>query len=441
MRTVLPAFAVALALGVSVPAASAPAASKRASVAGSIGVTAPRGGHALVRAVSLADRSILAARLLPSNGTFKLSLPAGSYLVVGTVLSDTSVVTKRIAVSLRAGQRRTKTKLTAKARTAKASARARAAYKTDHGSGKKGVSAVGINPFSGPAYGDLHYLAQGAADLVTADLVNDVARQCPSKVLVHEVNPAIVKALRDEAALGRSPYADRSTFPTDNLIVSNVRVDGVISGEGSAATSTLRIKDTGTGETVATLTAPLGDDPFTALSKQTSDLTEILCNRVGGYDLKLDLKATATSVFGYTAAAEFHGTLIAAQDSTTHWSGGSEFQWANPVFTPSDGCSIFDPVAPAVNWGAEINGQGTNQISVYWNVGGNDSVTATRDCPPSTAGGYDPPPDPRTPGVSIGSPQPLSLTLPKDGGTKTITGQSYAGAVTGTLTVHRVKTP
>jgi hypothetical protein len=36
VRTVLPAFAVALALGVSVPAASAPAASKRASVAGSI---------------------------------------------------------------------------------------------------------------------------------------------------------------------------------------------------------------------------------------------------------------------------------------------------------------------------------------------------------------------------------------------------------------------
>jgi hypothetical protein len=443
MRTAAPAFAAALALGITVPATSAPAATKKASLAGSIGVTAPSNGQALVRAISLANRSIVAGRLLPNNGAFKLALPAGSYLVVGTVLSDTSTVTKRIAVTLKAGQRRTKAKLTAKARKKKAGARARAAYTTEHGSGRKGVSAVGVNPFSGPpeSAGELHYLAQGAADLVTVDLVNDVAKRCPSKVLVHEVNPEIIKALRAEAALGRSPYADRSSFPPAHRIVSNVRVDGVISGEGTAATSTLTVKDASTGETVATLTEPLGDDPFAALSKQTSDLTEILCARVGGYDLKLDLRATATSAFNYTATARFSGTLIAEQDTSTHWSGSAAFQRTAPTFTPSDSCSIFDPVTPPITWSAEINAQGANQISVYWSTAGDDHVTATRDCPPAGPNAYDPPPDPRTPGVSIGSPAPLSFTLPKTGGTTSITGESFDGALTGTLTVRKVKTP
>ena len=430
-----------LALATTVPATTALAASKSAGLSGSIGVKAPAGGQALVRAVSLADGTVVSGRLLPSSGKFNLSLPAGSYLMVGNVLSDTEAVTKQIAVTLKAGQKRRNAKLTAKPRKARPRSLAHAAYATEHGSGRKGVSAVGVNPFSGPAEGDLHYLAEGGADLVIADLVNDVARRCPAKVIVHEVDPRIVKVLDAEAALGRSPYADRNSFPSESRIVSDVRVDGVISGEGAAATSTLTVKDAGTGKVVATLTQPLADDPFNALSKQSSDLTQILCDRVGGYDVKLELNATATSVFGYTARAQFNGTLVAEQETSAHWSGSGDFQWMNPVFTPTDGCSISDPITPKVKWSVEINAQGANQISVYWSAGGYDAVTATRDCPPAQPNSYDPPPDPRTPGVSIGSPKPLSFTLPKSGGTKSITGTSFDGSLTGTLTVRKVTTP
>lgn len=440
MKSITAAVIAVLALGTATPAASARAATKRASLSGSIGATAPARGRALVRAVSLADRSIVAARTLPNNGAFKLSLPAGSYLMVGTVLSDTRATTERIAVTLKPGQKRTKVKLTTKLRKPKA--RARASYKTQGGRGRKGVSAVGINPFRGPpaTAGELHYLAQGAADLMTVDLVDNVARKCPSKVLVHEVSPAIVKALQAEATLGRSPYADRSSFPPAHRIVSNVRVDGVISGDGASATSTITIKDTGTGEIVATLTEPLGDDPFAALARQTANLTEIVCDRVGGYDVKLDLHAGLTSAF-YTASGQFRGTLIAEQETPSTWSGSADFEWADSTFAPSDGCSLLNPLAPRVKWSAEISTESADRIRVSWNVAGDDHVTVTRDCPPENSGSYDPPPDTRAPGVSIGSPEPMSFTLPKAGGNQTITGDAAMNTLSGTLTVRKVKTP
>lgn len=422
-------------------APAAGAAPKRATFAGTLGVKAATGSVAMVRAVNLADRSVVAARLLPRNGVFRLSLPAGSYLVVGNVLSDGAPVTKAVAATLRPGQRRTKAKLTAKPRKARASSLARVAYRTQRGSGRTGVSAVGVNPFRGPDQGELHYLAEGAASLITVDLVNEVAKRCPKKVIVHEVDPGIVKALNAEAALGRSPYADRSSFPPERRIISDVRVDGVIAGEGAGATSTLTIKEASTGEVVATLTKTLGDDPFDALGQQTSELTSILCDRVGGYDVKLTLNAAYNSPFNYTATAEFNGTLTAEQETPVRWSGSGDFRWQNPVFTPSDGCSIFDPITPAVKWSINIRAEGKNQISVYWNAGGYDAVTATRDCPPDRPNSYDPPPDSRTPGVLIGGPEPLSFTLPKAGGTQSITGAPIDGSLTGTLTVRKVKTP
>lgn len=436
-------LATLLALITAVALAPAAAATpKRATFAGTLGVKAAPDSVALVRAVSLADRSVVAARLLPRNGAFKLSLPAGSYLVVGNVLSDGAPVTKAVAATLRPGQRRTKAKLTTKLRgKSKARSRARASYKTQRGSGRTGVSAVGVNPFKGPDQGELHYLAEGAASLVTVDLVNEVAKRCPKKVIVHEVDPGIVKALNAEAALGRSPYADRSSFPPEHRIISDVRVDGVISGEGAGATSTLIVKDARSGEVVATLTKTLGDDPFDALSKQTSELTSILCDRVGGYDVKLTLNATYNSPFNYTASAQFNGTLIAEQETPVRWSGSDDFQWQSPTFTPTNACTIFNPVTPTVKWSINIRAEGKDRISVYWGVSGYDFVTATKDCPPDNPNSYDPPPDPRTPGVQVGGPQPLSFTLPKTGGTQSITDAPIDGSLTGTLTVRKVKTP
>ena len=444
MKSLAPSVAAVLALCTAISATSAQAAPKRATLSGSIGVTAPASGHALVRAVSLADGSIVAARVLPKNGAFKLSLPAGSYLMVGTALSDTRVTTTRIAVTLKPGQKRAKTKLTAKLRTTKARARAshRSFYRAQGGSGKRGVSAVGINPFSGPpaTAGEMHYLAKGAADIMTVDLANDIARKCPAKVLVHEVNPAIVNALRAEATLGRSPYADRGSFPPAHRIISNVRVDGVIAGDGASATSTITIRDTGTGEIIATLTEPLGGDPFAALERQTTDLAAIVCDRVGGYDVKLDVRAGFTSPF-YTASGRFTGTLIAEQSTPGTWSGSADFAWKNSTFAPNDGCALLNPLAPRVRWSAEISAEGTDRIRVSWNVAGDDHVTVTRDCPPENAGSYDPPPDTRAPGVSIGSPEPMSFTLPKAGGTRSITSDAVTSTLSGTLTVRRVTTP
>ena len=85
--------------------------------AGTLGVTVPKGGHATVRAVEVAGGTVVGAKDVGRSGAFSLRLPAGAYVVRGVVVPRRgAVVTKAIAVSLKPGQRRRHTKLTARKR-------------------------------------------------------------------------------------------------------------------------------------------------------------------------------------------------------------------------------------------------------------------------------------------------------------------------------------
>jgi hypothetical protein len=96
------------------PASAAHAAGKPGTFAGSLGVKVPKGAAAQIRALARATGAVAAARDVGRNGRFSLSLPAGTYLVVGSVMTDRKVVEKRIGVSLNAGQKRKNSVLTAK---------------------------------------------------------------------------------------------------------------------------------------------------------------------------------------------------------------------------------------------------------------------------------------------------------------------------------------
>ncbi|HWM08579.1 MAG TPA: hypothetical protein VNO82_04520, partial [Solirubrobacteraceae bacterium] len=102
--------AVLLALATMASTASA----KPGTFAGSLGIKVPKGAEADVRAVNRATGTVAAARPVGRTGRFTLSLAPATYLVVGTVVTKRGkLVQKRIGVSLKSGQKRKRTKLTA----------------------------------------------------------------------------------------------------------------------------------------------------------------------------------------------------------------------------------------------------------------------------------------------------------------------------------------
>jgi hypothetical protein len=62
---------------------AAEAAGKRGTFSGTLGVKVAKGSSGAVRAVSLADLTVVAGKDVSRSGAFSLSLPAGSYLVLG----------------------------------------------------------------------------------------------------------------------------------------------------------------------------------------------------------------------------------------------------------------------------------------------------------------------------------------------------------------------
>src|SRR4051812_29048043 len=134
------------------PTATAHAGGKPGTFAGSLGVKVPKGAAAEVRAVDRATGTVAAARDLGRNGRFTLSLPAGTYLMVGTVMTDRKVVEKRIGVSLKPGQKRKNSVLTAKPkrkRKIKRRRSARSAFAQESGTVTPGVLAVSLPTVTG----------------------------------------------------------------------------------------------------------------------------------------------------------------------------------------------------------------------------------------------------------------------------------------------------
>ncbi|HWI72548.1 MAG TPA: hypothetical protein VNT55_11370 [Baekduia sp.] len=435
MRTILlrgrahaPGTLLAIVLTVMASVTLAPAAgasAKRGTFSGTLGVKVGKGAGGAVRAVSLADLTVVAGKDVSRSGAFSLSLPAGSYLVVGTVTgTHAKPVRKQLGLSLKAGQKRTKAKLTAKLKP-KAKKKGKAAYLTQGGSSAPGSTAVGINPFDGPSSGDLQNFARGAADMVIVDLVNGLPKACASSggdVVVREVDPERVKALEAEQELGRSPYADKSTFPPPNVIVPDVLVNGTVDRDGNV---TATINDARTGEVIDQVTQELGSDAFDGLEQLAGKLADKLCSLTDAYELRLDVNGRGE--FGTHSATGKLSTTLIARGADGHWEGGARLQWTDIAFTPEIKCPILNPVSIGTDWKATVTQSAPDQITVSWSLVGSDIATGTIDCP-ADGSSFDPPPIAGVPATSVINAGPASFTLPLSGGSQTISGGVTSGA-------------
>jgi hypothetical protein len=401
---------------------TARAAAPRPGVfAGTLGVKVPKGGHARVRAIDAASSVVVASKDVGRSGAFSLRLPAGAYVVRGVVLPRRgAVVTKSTAVSLKPGQRRTGTKLTARKKTRKK--RARAAYVTERGNVRLGSVAAGIYPFSfsGPSStSDLALWSGGFDDLLINDVLEGAGKRCPGHVTLREV-ARLADVLR-EFELGKSRYADKSTFPQRNLIILDVAVHGTVTeaADGTARV-TLTITNDRTGANLGAIEAPLDlADVYAGEEKVAGQLTDKLCALSETFEVTLDVNG-AGHFATHDASGTMHAVLLARR-SGDEWTASGPLQWQNVGFTPKTECPYVDMVVPAITWSVNIADAGDG-LTVTWSRDGNDTTTASVDCPPGGPDDPDPPPIPGQVGTSLVNTGPGTFTLPYTGGTTPISG-------------------
>lgn len=414
------------------PAAVAGAATPNGTFAGTLGLRIPKGGHATVRAVNVATGVVAAAKDVGRTGAFSLTLPPGPYVVRGVVVPRRGrVVAQAIAVSLKPGQRRRRAKLNAR-RHKTAKKHARAAYVTERGDLRLGTAAVGIYPFTTTATGDLGMFASGFHDLLTTDVINLGPERCSGRTVVREV--ARIKDVLREFELGDSPYADKSTFHKRNLIVVDVAVRGTISPSGEVQ---ITISNDRTGAPLGSVSGVLGSDPFAAEEHLADQVMDQLCKLAETYEVTLDVAGT-----GHFATHDGAGTIhavVLARQGDQDWTGSGPLQWQNASFASKTDCAYVDPVVPAITWSVKLVEQDSG-LQLTWSRSGNDSTTASVDCPPGGPDDPDPPPIPGQPGVALLNTGPESFMVPVEGGTQAISGivaDSGDGFFnTGTITVR-----
>ena len=401
------------------PATAHAATPRRAVFAGSIGVTVPKGGHAAVRAIDAASGVIVAAKDVGRSGAFSLSLPAGGYVVRGVVVTKRrGVITKTVAVSLKPGQRRRGAKLT-RGRKATRKARARAAFVTERGNVRFGTVAGGIYPFTGPSpRSDLGAFATGFHDLLTTDVLQSIEQRCRGRVALREV--ARLKDALREFELGKSRYADKSTFPQRNLIILDVAVRGTISEapDGTPRVA-MTITNDRTGATLGTIEASLGSDVFAGAERAAGQLTDKLCALSETYEVTLDVNGSGRFAT-HDASGTMHAVLLARRSGDA-WTASGPLQWQNVAFTSKIECPYVSTIVPTITWSVKITDAG-DKLTVTWSREGNDSPTASVDCPPGGPDDPDPPPIPGQPGTALVNAGPESFTLPYTGGAVPISG-------------------
>ncbi len=401
--------------------AGAQAAARPGVFAGTLGMKVPAGGHATIRATEAGGGVVTAAKDVGRSGAFSLRLPPGAYVVRGIVIPRRGRPrTKSIAVSLRPGQQRRRSKLTARKRkrAKKRSARARAAYVQERGNVTLGTVAVGIHQFSGPSGGELGALAGGFHDLLISDVLEQSRARCKGRVALREV-ARIADVLR-EHELAQSPYADRSTFPPRNFIIVDVAVRGrIVELPGGAAKVVVSITDDRTGASLGEIDEPLGTDVFEGEERVVNQLVDKLCKLSETFRVTLDV-AGAGRFATHDAAGTMHAVLLARRTGDA-WIAEGPLQWQNMTFTSKMGCPYIDHVVPVIGWSVRITDRGDGLL-LSWSRSGNDTATASVDCPPSGPGDPDPPPIPGQAGTALLNTGPETFALPYSGGALPITG-------------------
>ena len=388
--------------------------------AGELGIPIPKGAQAEVRAISRADGRVTNTGTLGKTGRFTLTLPAGQYLVVGSVIpkrgKGKKVTEARVAVSLVAGQKRTKASL--KARRRKASKKpARASYSQEGGQVTAGNVAVEIPNFTGLT-GELSVLNNGITDMLISDVAGDGGGggECDITVVESEHRQTLV----NEAALSQSPYVDPSSRVTRNFVTGDVQVRGTLSGSPGSTTVTydVRLIDTRSGGEVGRLSGSFDAADFAAgEAKLAQALNSELCKLTDVYEVRIHLDGR-----GEFASHTALGTLDATADAKRAgrgkvWTADGMYGWAGTTFIPKTECTVTAPVEPVVSWKVTLTATDAGVLRVEWTWADGDIVTGTVTCPLPR-----PVPVQGQPGESILNTGPTAFDLPPGGGTQTLSG-------------------
>jgi hypothetical protein len=344
------------------------------------------------------------------------------------------LVQKEIGVSLKSGQTRKRTSLKARKRKRKGR-RPRAAFVQERGNVTPGRIAVEIPDVTGST-GDPDWDAfrRGINDLLMHD-VFQASSDCGTTLIEHDRRADLIRELEFQ----QSPYVDPSTRVTRNLIIADIELRGTISrAAGGRAQVSMTIVDKHSGRSLGTREATLEPgrvfDQLEALGKS---IAEDVCKLSDVYEVTLDVAGEGRFAT-HTSTGAMNATLRARRDGPGRgpWRDAGPLQWTGVAFASTTECTYVDPVVPAITWSVTITDAGNGQLQVTWGPGGNDSVTASVDCP----GDPDPPPIPGQPGVALLNTGPSAFLVPYAGGSQALSGSVASGGDgffnTGSITVR-----
>ncbi len=430
MRRLLPLAAAALAAATAVPGTAV--AATTGSVSGNLAAKPPKGAQASVVATSLIDGSVVSATPVSAKGAFKVTLPPGAYALSTTVVPKPgggAVSTNVFPVSLKTGQKRTKIKVAPKKLKAKkkGSAKASRSYQQERGQVTPGVTAFGIEEFSGGT-GDWAYMARGLSYLLVSDLIGKTA--CKTAVVATGRDR---EAVESEFELQKKyrKYFDPKTTVERNLIVPDLSVGGSVStsADGKSAEVTVTIRDSRTGDVVDTITQTLTEDQaFEGAEQLAKTVGERVCRRPAAYELNLTVNGQGT--FGtHTTSGALDSTLTALRsggapgEPTSAWSGVQSGNWTGVTGTSKIDCSLAVGTTD-LSWTAQLGVVDDKQVQVQWSFGGLGGATLVATCPVK-----DRPPViiPGLPGPALMGIKPDTTTLPLSGGTIPLSGGVSSG--------------
>lgn len=421
-----PLLAACLVLAVALASPAAAATPKLGSFAGSLGVKVPRGAEAEVRAIDRATGTIAATGKAGRTGAFRLRLPAGSYTVIGTVVSrkrGAKPVTVVSAVSLKAGQQRTKANLKRKRKKKRKPKRARAAFVQEKGQVTPGRVALEIPDVTGSLSGDFGGVRTGINDLALTDIVGGRARaECGVAVIEVDRRADVLRELEFQ----QSPYVDPSTRVERNFILGDVEVVGRATQAGPDRIEvTYTLRDKRTGAELGSVTGTAGaDDFFGDVGELHRRLADEVCKLSDTYEVTIDVRGRG--IFAtHTASSVMQATLIARRGDrrARTWTQTGPIAWAAPAIASKTECAYVAPVVPSVSWTVTLTVAGDDRLNVGWGLSGSDGSTASVDCP----GDPDPPPIPGQPLTALLLTGPTSFTLPFTGGVQPVRGEVADG--------------
>ena len=332
-------------------------------------------------------------------------------------------------MSLRAGQRRTKTSLKAKKRKRQAPRRAalgRAAFSQERGQVTPGSVAIEIPPFTG-ATGDLSVMNRGMSNMLITDVVNGAGDDCNAAVIEVEHRDDILKELEFQ----QSPYVDPATRVQRNFIIGDVEVKGTLKNRRVPLPAPqkldydVRLIDKKTGKEVGRVQGSMdASDVFAGEQALAKQLNEELCKLSDVYEVRLDVVDSAA--FATHVAGGRLSSVLSARRSDKKarvWRDQGTLQWQDLSFTSKTDCSYLSPTAPVIPWDVTLTDKGGGLLQVDWKPAGSDMATASVKCP----GDPPPPPIAGQPGPALTTAGPYSFTVPYAGGTQKIEGGVTAG--------------